>query len=167
MTPALLPNARLDSIFIATARGEPMQRLREVEAIAGEGLVGDRYLTGRGYYSRADPCQVTLIAGEALEVIQAVHRVHIWAGEHRRNLVTYGVPLRDLAGWSFQIGEVIFAYDRPRPPCGYLERITERGMTRALGEGAGIGAEILTGGWLHEGDPIVLRERRGHRRRLP
>jgi MOSC domain-containing protein YiiM len=144
-----------------------MSPVSEVEAVAGRGLCGDRYLTGQGYYSRADPCQVTLIEGEAFEIMQALYGVHVWCGEHRRNLVTYGVPLRDLAGWTFQIGEVEFVYDRPRPPCGYLERITERGMTRALGEGAGIGAKIKTSGWLREGDPIHLGERRVVPRRLP
>ena len=31
-----------------------MQRVREVEALAGRGLAGDRYLLGTGYYSALD-----------------------------------------------------------------------------------------------------------------
>src|SRR5688572_11873733 len=112
MKPAILASARLEAIFIAESRGLPMSRVNEVEAVAGRGLCGDRYYTGHGYYSRADPCQVTLIEGEALEIMQALYGVHVWSGEHRRNLVTYGISLRDLAGWTFQIGEVEFAYDR-------------------------------------------------------
>ncbi len=41
----------VEAIFIAPSAGEPMQVLLEVEAIAGLGLAGDRYLEGTGYYS--------------------------------------------------------------------------------------------------------------------
>lgn len=167
MKAPVLHSARLEAIFISAARGLPMRRVSEVEAIAGSGLSGDRYQTGKGYYSRADPCQVTLIETEALEIMQALFRVRVSCGEHRRNLVTSGVPLRELAGWTFRIGEVRLLYERPRPPCGYLERITQKGMTRALGEGAGICAQIQTSGWIREGDAITLGEQCCRPRRLP
>ncbi|MCC2628380.1 MAG: hypothetical protein K0S14_2030, partial [Thermomicrobiales bacterium] len=39
------------AIHIASAAGVPMQGLASAEAIAGEGLVGDRYRDKIGFYS--------------------------------------------------------------------------------------------------------------------
>lgn len=143
-------------IYIAPQAGAPMRRLREIEAIAGGGLAGDRYLLGTGYYTPRNVCQVTLIEEEALERMAAEHGIATGAGEHRRNLVTRGVRLAELRGRRFAIGGAVFEYDRSRPPCGYLERITQPGMARAMGEGAGICVSVVTGGTLHEEDALVV-----------
>lgn len=158
----------LDAIFIADAAGKPMRRVSEVEALPGRGLRGDRYAEGLGYYSKADPCEVTLIEHEVLDMISQRVGLHVHAGQHRRNLVVRGLPLRELYGCQLRIGTVLLEYDRPRPPCAYVERLTESGMTRALGEGAGIAVRVIEGGWLREGTPIeVIRGVAKRRRRLP
>jgi MOSC domain-containing protein YiiM len=158
----------LTAIFIAHLGGEPMTSLSTTATIAGVGLEGDRYALGRGYYSKADPCEVTLIESETLEVIAKRFRVPIGDGQHRRNLVTRGLCLRELAGRQFQIGGVLLQYDRPRPPCAYLERVSSPGMTRAIGEGAGIAARILQPGVIRVRDRIhVVPGRVGSVRRLP
>lgn len=133
-----------------------MRRVSEVEAVAGSGLARDRYLLGTGYYSALDVCEVTLIEAEALERMEAEFGVRVDQGEHRRNLVTRGIFHAELQGRRFSVGEVVLEYDRPRPPCAYLERITQPHMTRAMGEGAGICARVIEGGIIHEGDPIEL-----------
>src|SRR5581483_1184094 len=114
------------------AGGETMRPVDEVQALAGRGLEGDRYATRRGYWTDVDECQVTLIAAEDLEAIAGSSRIAVQDGQHRRNIVVRGLDLRALAGRTFRIGEATFAYDRPRPPCRYVESITEPGMTRAL-----------------------------------
>jgi MOSC domain-containing protein YiiM len=161
--------AFLEAIFVAAKAGAPMQRVSEVEAIAGQGLAGDRYLLGTGYYSALDVCEVTLIEAEALERMEAEFGVHVSQGEHRRNLVTREIAHAELRGRRFSIGEVLLEYDRPRPPCAYLERITEPRMTRAMGEGAGICARIVQSGTLCQDDPIKLLPGQASRplRRLP
>ncbi|HZJ15899.1 MAG TPA: MOSC domain-containing protein [Chthoniobacteraceae bacterium] len=159
---------RIEAIFVATKAGESMMRVTEIEAIAGVGLRDDRYATGEGYYAPSDVCEVTLIEGEVLDVIRTVHGVHVHNGEHRRNIVTRGLTLRELEGTRLRIGDVLLEYDRPRPPCSYVERITEKGMTRALGEGAGICLRVLQSGKLREGAEIeVLDSDRPAKRRLP
>ena len=85
---------------------------------------------------------------------RAIHGVHVHNGEHRRNIVTRGLSLRDLAGKSLRFGDVLLESECPRPPCGYVERLTEKGMTRALGEGAGICVRVITSGMLREGAEI-------------
>ena len=151
-----MESPRIEAIYIAPTAGVPMQRVTEIEAVTGEGLRGDRYLQKVGYYSRGDVCEVTLIEAEALERMATNFGVHVQQGEHRRNIVTRGIVHNDLRGRRFAIGEVVLEYDRPRPPCGYLQRITEPGMTKAMGEGAGIGANVLEGGIIREGDILRL-----------
>lgn len=159
----------IEAIYIAVAAGAKMLRVPEIDAIAGAGLADDRYLNGYGYYSPRDVCQVTLIEAEALERMAGSFGVKVSDGEHRRNLVTRGVPRTALRGRRFSIGGAVLEYDRPRPPCGYLERLTEKGMTRAMGEGAGICACVLRGGIIREGDRLELLPGSSSRapRRLP
>lgn len=158
----------IEAIFIAANAGDAMTRVSEIEAVAGSGLQGDRYTTGSGYYCPTDVCEVTLIEGEVLDLIQAIHGVHVHNGEHRRNIVTRGLALRELDGKRLRIDDVLLEYDRPRPPCGYVERLTEKGMTRALGEGAGICVRVLSSGKLREGALIELLDSdRPPKRRLP
>lgn len=157
-TGVAVSNPCIEAIFIATKASAPMARVSEIRAIAGRGLEGDRYATGTGYYCPSDVCEVTLIESEVLDSIRAIHGIHVHNGEHRRNIVTRGLSLRELPGKRLRVGEVLLEYERPRPPCGYVERLTEKGMTRALGEGAGICARVVTGGLLREGADIQILE---------
>jgi MOSC domain-containing protein YiiM len=161
--------AIITEIYLTGEGGSPMMRVSVVEAIAGRGLAGDRYLLGTGYYSPRDVCQLTLIEEESLARMTANFGVSVQHGEHRRNLVTRGLRLPNLRGCRFSIGEVVVEYERSRPPCGYLERITESGIVRAMGEGAGICVGIISSGHIREGDPITLLPEPATRRlpRLP
>jgi MOSC domain-containing protein YiiM len=148
----------LDAIFVTAVGGAPMEPVEAVEAVAGAGLWGDRYSDHRGYWSPLDECQVTLVAGEALDEIEATFGVSVHAGEHRRNLVTRGLDLMNRYGRRFTVGDAVLAFDRPRPPCRYIVSITEPGMTRALGaRRGGIGARVVTSGVMRVGDEIVIR----------
>jgi len=146
----------IKKIFIAAQGGTAMQAVEEVEAIVDGGLHGDRYANSRGYYSGIDECQVTLIESEDLEEIRQTKGLHVENGEHRRNLVTHGIRLESLLGKRFQIGEAMLVYDRPRPPCGYIESITEPGMTRALIGRGGVCARVVKSGKIRTNDPIVI-----------
>ena len=147
----------VERVFVAPAGGEAMRSVGEAKAVAGRGLDGDRYATRRGYWTDVDECQVTLIAGEDLDAITESSGVAIQDGQHRRNIVTRGVDLRALAGRTFRIGDATFAYDRPRPPCRYIESITEAGMTRALAaRRGGICARVMESGVVRPGDDIEL-----------
>lgn len=152
-----MTTARVERVFVAPAGGEAMRPVDAVQAVAGQGLDGDRYATRRGYWTDVDECQVTLIAAEDLDAITESSGVDVQDGQHRRNIVTRGVDLRALAGRTFRIGEATFAYDRPRPPCRYIESITESGMTRALAaRRGGICARVVEGGLIRTGDEIEV-----------
>lgn len=134
-----------------------MQRVDAVEAVLG-GLEGDRYLKHAGYWTpMGDECEVTMIEGEALDDIESAGSVSVSDGQHRRNIVTRGVTLRDLAGKQIRVGEAVMAYDRPRPPCRYIESITQRGMTRALAaRRGGICLRVVEEGTVRVGDAIEV-----------
>jgi len=148
---------QVEAIFITGRGGEPMTRVAEVEAIAGRGLAGDRYLKRTGYWTSVDECEVTLIAAEALEEISAKTDVSVSHGQHRRNIVTRGVGLQGLGHKRFRVGGALLAFDRPRPPCRYIQSVSERGMTKALGRTrGGICARVIEGGLIQEGDAIEV-----------
>lgn len=143
-------------IFVAPGGGVPMQAVEEIEAVAGRGLKGDRYSQRNGYWTDVDECEVTLIESECLEEIRAKAGVSVESGEHRRNIITQGIRLDSLLGKRFQVGTAIFEYDRPRPPCGYIESLTEQGMTRALLGRGGICARVVASGIIRPNDPIEV-----------
>jgi hypothetical protein len=152
-------DARIEAVFVAEADGEPMRRLESVEAVAG-GLRGDRYLTGRGYYSPFDVCEVTFVAGEAIDRIREERGVDLTDGRHRRNLVTRGVDVHDLLGATFRVGDAVFRGTRPRPPCAHVEQVAgESGVARALTSGhGGICADVESPGEVAVGDRIEVVE---------
>ncbi|MBI4446526.1 MAG: MOSC domain-containing protein [Acidobacteria bacterium] len=148
---------RVEDIFIAESGGAPMKRVAEIMAIADAGLEGDRYMQHTGYWSATDECQVTLIEKEALELIDRETNLHACNGEHRRNIVVAGLSLAEIVHCRFSIGEAVFEYDRPRPPCSYIQSITQPGMTRALSGGrGGICARVVKSGKIRVHDPICV-----------
>ncbi len=128
-------------------------------AVAGQGLVGDRYQTGTGQwcYDRRLYDDVTLIATEALDAAGAEHGVQLHAGEARRNVETRGVDLQALVGRTFQIGEVVLRGNRACEPCRYLDRVTGQPAKAALNGRGGLRATVITVGAVRVGDPVLAR----------
>ena len=144
-------------IFVAPAGGVAMQPVEEIHAVAGRGIEGDRYSDRQGFWTEVDDeCQVTLIEVECLDEIRAKTGISIEDGEHRRNIVTRGIQLDSLLGKRFQVGSAILEYDRPRPPCGYIESLTEPGMTKALVGRGGICARVVGSGTIRPDDSILV-----------
>ncbi len=156
----------LEAIFIGPTKGNPMQQVDQVEAVAGAGLEGDRHSIGKGTFSRARSAskesgdsiapdrQVTLIEAEALEAAQRDYDLRIEPHQPRRNLLVRGVPLNHLVGREFQIGSVRLRGIKLCEPCGHLEKMTVPGIQASLHHRGGLRAEILTSGTLHPGDVV-------------
>ena len=162
--------ASVEALFVAVRGSEPMLRVDRVTALAGRGLDGDRYCERSGYWTGVDECQVTLISAEDLDAITRDSGVAVGEGQHRRNIVVRGMigagsvegaGLQALAGQRFRLGSALFEYDRPRPPCAYIDALTEPGMTRSLLGRGGICVRVIEDGSVGEGDEIVVVEPRG------
>jgi MOSC domain-containing protein YiiM len=156
-TRAASPSAVVERIFVAPAAGRPMEARDSVRALAGKGLEGDRYATGRGYWCPHDVCQVTLTGVDHLEAIERETGVRVLDGQHRRNLVVRGLDPMDLAAKRVRIGTAILVYDRTRPPCGYIAALTEKHMTKALyRHDRSICLTVEQGGTICRGDTVEI-----------
>lgn len=149
---------KLEGICTAPAAGAPMQTQTEIEAVAGKGLVGDRYAEAKGSFQKGDIApdqQITLIESEALLAAQAELGVELCERQARRNLLTSGVPLNHLVDREFRVGQVVLRGIRLCEPCNYLENRTLLGARQALLHRGGLRAQIVVGGVLRVGDPIT------------
>ncbi len=147
----------IEEIYIAPQGGAPMQRVEQVQAEADCGLCGDRYMQRTGYWTGIDECQVTLIDKESIDWIRETTDIQVANGEHRRNIITQGIRLEELQGRRFAVGEAVLEYDRPRPPCSYIQGLTQKGMTRALGgTRGGICARVVQSGVIRVKDTVQV-----------
>jgi MOSC domain-containing protein YiiM len=150
----------LKAIFIATKAGEAMQSVASSQALVDTGLQGDRYSEASGFWKATDACQVTLISEDDLfQAKQGRHAMlqdKLDKGSHRRNLVVGGIKTTQLQGKTFRIGQAVFRYHKPRPPCAYLEKIEGQGIRRALGKHSGVCLDVIQGGTLSIGDTVEI-----------
>src|SRR5213594_5085435 len=145
------------SIHLADRAEARVRSVDHVRAVPGKGLEGDRYFLESGTYSdRPGPGrEVTLIESEAIEAMARDNQLAIAPGEARRNVVTRGAPLNHLVGREFLVGGVRLRGIRLCEPCSHLEGLTRRGVLAGLIHRGGLRAQILVGGEIRVGDPIV------------
>lgn len=148
--------ATLTAIFIAESAGQPMKRMTTAHAILNRGLEGDRYYTETGHWKPVEACQVTLISTHDLAQASKDRSLNFSNGSHRRNLVIDGLKTKTLEGKVFRIGDAVFSYDKPRPPCGYLNKIEGKGMAKALNHNSGVCIRVLQSGKLTTGDELAI-----------
>ena len=146
-------NGKVAAIFISPVAGDPMQSVVEVEALAGKGLKGDRYATGEGSFNKGaqGKRQVTLINGIFFENSGFEY------AESRRNIVTLGVELMWLIGREFQVGEATFRGIKYCDPCLRPTKLSGKDISfkEAFFDRGGLVAEVITGGIIKAGDPII------------
>ena len=145
------------SLHLARSAAMPMESAQEVNAIAGQGLEGDRYAVGTGQWSTTPGVgrEITLIEIETIEALEREKSISISPGAARRNVVTQGVPLNQLVGREFQVGAVRLRGARLCEPCAYLESLTQRGVLAGLIHRGGLRADIVQGGTIRVKDPIT------------
>jgi MOSC domain-containing protein YiiM len=161
-------HGKLLAIAIARVAKGPMETAQQVEVVAGEGLMGDRYGAGIGAAQfkghRKPENEVTLIAKEAIEAANDEYNYTIAHLDTRRNLLTEGVPLNDLVGKTFRVGAVLLKGLELCEPCGYLEKRTFVGIKAALKHRGGLRCCVLEGGQIQAGDEITLATAVQHHR---
>ena len=149
--------ATVEAIYVCKTAGEAMQSIERARAVPTKGLEGDRYYSGEGKFSpeEQDPdYEVTLIEAEAVEAFQSEYQSSLTVGETRRNIVTRGILLNDLAGKEFKVGEVTIRGIRLCEPCEYLKNLTGEPVLPGLVSRGGLRAQILTEGWINVGDAV-------------
>lgn len=149
-------SSSLQAIYISENAGEIMQSVDSVYAVTDKGLQGDRYFNGTGYWDPVEGCQVTLISEHDLKLASRGNSLKMDQGQHRRNLLISGIKTSALKDRQFQIGEAVFQYLKPRPPCGYLNKVEGKGMAKALSYNSGICIKVIRSGTVHVNDQLVL-----------
>ncbi|HVV39289.1 MAG TPA: hypothetical protein VHD31_03095 [Candidatus Paceibacterota bacterium] len=150
-----MANGTIVAICISPAAGAPMQQVQEVEAIAGEGLAGDRYSRGEGSFNKGKKGrrQVTLI--NALFVEGSGFAYH----ETRRNIAVRGIELMDQIGQEFHIDGVRLRGIKYSDPCMRPTKLSGNKLAfrDVFHDRGGIVAEILEGGTIKVGSVVIPR----------
>jgi MOSC domain-containing protein YiiM len=140
-------------ICISSEAGAKMEEVDEVQAEAGQGLVGDRYHGGNGSFNRQRPGkrQVTLMNAMFFE----------GSGfnfpDSRRNIFVNGVELMDLIGKEFQVGDTVFRGLKYCDPCQRPSKLAgiEISFSEAFVERGGLVAEIIRSGVIRVGSTVI------------
>jgi len=155
-----MPNTgTVRGIFLAPDSGEPMADRESVEAVAGQGLRGDRYFNETGLYDRRDDLpegtDATLIETEALAALERDYDVVLDPADTRRNVLTEDVALNHLVDSRFRVGDAVFEGVRLCEPCGYMEGKTDaEGAVEGLVHRGGLNANVVESGDIAVGDTI-------------
>jgi MOSC domain-containing protein YiiM len=149
---------RVEALALAAAATEPLQMVDTAQALAGRGLVGDRYAAKAGTFTPTDGGGVgydlTLIQAEVLDELLLDENRRLGYAEARRNVITRGIDLNALVGRRFRVGEVECLGQRLCEPCSHLERLTTKGVLRGLIHRGGLRADVLTDGSIGVGATI-------------
>ena len=136
----------VEAIHLGAPRTPELWTVESVQAIAGKGLEGDRHFHADGAPSGQ---ALTLVAAEDVE------DVGLEPGETRRQVTVRAVDVNSLVGKRFRVGEVECLGVELCEPCRHLEQLTRPGIIKDLAHRAGINADIVVGGVIRVGDPVV------------
>lgn len=156
--------ARVGQIYVAPSGGEPMISLDQVRAVRHQGLEGDRYFLGNGFWQKVkNPREtvrcVTLISEQAILDARDEYGQDFDPMMTRRNLVISGdVDLMSFVGVLFLVGEVMMGGVEECMPCNRPSTLSGiKGFEKAFKANgrAGIRAQILFNGLIRVGDKVV------------
>ena len=149
---------KVTGIFVAPSAEAPMVAVGDVRAVPGRGLEGDRYFDAAGTFSKGHQLdgELTLIEAEAIEAFGRECQSAFGPADARRNLVTRGIALNDLAGREFTVGGVRVLGHGLCEPCRHLRKLTgQTAILEGLEHRGGLRAQILTPGIVRVGDEIA------------
>lgn len=152
----------VERIHIAEVGGGPMQGIESVEAVAGVGLIGDRYARREGFWKddvdSEESRDLTLIEAEEIERLAREFEIHLAPGASRRNVTTRGIRLNELVGKEFRIGGVLARGTELCEPCTHLVALTGQPLIKPLTHRGGLRADLLSNGRIRVGDEIEVTE---------
>lgn len=149
----------VDALFVAPKSGAPPES-RDAIAIRTNGIKGDRYRLGEGYF-QLDACPVTLVAAEAIEAIRAETGIDVSDGRHRRNIVIegFGTGMDGLLETTVAVGHALLQPTRRRPPCAHVEELAGAdGLATALKHRGGLCCDVIDPGVVSVGDSVAIRK---------
>jgi len=148
----------IERIFVASAKGAPLEEVVAAETVAGMGIAGDRNF-GK---SRWNGQNLTLVEAEEIESVCAAWNVPVDLASTRRNVVVRGVRLDGLVGRVFRVGEVVLRGVELCEPCkslaGHLAPlgVSVAEVLRAYRGRGGLRCDVVSGGVLRVGQDLAM-----------
>ena len=144
--------SKVIEIGISKKEGGKIINVNQVEAIKGEGLVGEKHFRK----NNEKKSQITLIEIENINHYNKITGAQIPAINFLRNVVTEGIRLNVLVGKEFFIGKVkVRAHDLCRPCKNLQESFQQKNTVKELLYTGGLRCEILSNGKIFINDQII------------
>ena len=138
-------------ITVCSDFGKDMIQLDSVEAIAGKGIVEDRY-----FKKNKNTSNITLIEKENIDLFNKNSSCSIPYQKFRRNIITKGIRLNSLVGREIFIGSVKIKVHELCQPCLKLQKLLgQNNFVKDMTHKSGIRCEILIGGTIGKGNKIT------------
>jgi len=138
-------------ITVCSDFGKDMIQLDSVEAIAGKGIVEDRY-----FKKNKNTSNITLIEKENIDLFNKNSSCSISYQKFRRNIITKGIRLNSLVGREIFIGSVKIKVHELCQPCLKLQKLLgQNNFVKDMTHKSGIRCEILVGGKIVKGNKIT------------
>ena len=140
-------------IGITKSKNQKIQEVEEINVLAGEGIIGDRYFDE----STVDRNQLTLIESENIDYYNQKFNLKIPYLNFRRNIVTKDIKLNDLIGKKIIIGKTkIKGIDLCRPCKSLQKNLGQDNIIKEFLRKGGLRCEILTSANIKVGDEIKV-----------
>lgn len=142
---------RLEAIWIKRMKRGPMDAASSAKLVTAGGIAGNANQGGRR--------QVTIIEREAWERMMRELGADISPSARRANLMVSGVGLENARGRVLRVGRCRIRLFGETKPCERMDEALPglRGVMRPHWRGGAFG-EVLEGGEIAIGDPVVLEE---------
>ncbi len=142
------------ALYIALMKHAPMNQVTTAHLVPGRGIEGDRFFDHReDEVANGDVIyDVTLVEHGALQRLLEEKVLADPGDSARRNVVVQGCSLKELAGRTFRIGEVILQGLERHDSC-FSEDIDQSDACDRLSS-SDLGAQVLTEGIISIGDKI-------------
>jgi len=149
---------KIERIYIATNKKEPVQQIERASLEAGKGIVGDRYhALSEASLASGKPGKenhLSLIAREELDDFLTRHDSDLDYGDFRRSIITSGIDLNSLVGKKFKLGTALCLGAELCEPCAFLASSVHRSVLPELVHKSGLRAVIVNDGEIQTGDSI-------------
>ena len=140
-------------ICISNKFKNKMFNVKSINAIAGKGIVNDRY-----YKKNNDKIkQITLIESENIDLYNKLSSENIHYIDFRRNIITKDIYLNRLINRKLSIGNSIIIGHQLCEPCLDLQLdLKQKELVKKLLHKGGLRAEIIKSGKIKINDSIQL-----------